>query len=143
MTKLSGVNDYVTHSASQLESLATEIMSAIGCRDDIASIVANHLVDASCKGIDSHGMMRLMQYAEQAESRYFLPSARPSAHQNQHGAWIIDGGGGMGIPAMAMGIDKGTSLAKEHGMADRTAVPRQSCPLIPMGSAFLAVTVAL
>ncbi|MDP6768772.1 MAG: Ldh family oxidoreductase, partial [Arenicellales bacterium] len=112
MTKLSGVNDYITRSASQLESLATEIMSAIGCRDDIASMVANHLVDASCKGIDSHGMMRLMQYAEQAECGYFLPAARPSAHQNQHGAWIIDGGGGMGIPAMAMGIDKGTSLAK-------------------------------
>ena len=73
MTKLSGVNDYVTHSASQLESLATEIMSAIGCCDDIASSVANHLVDANCKGIDSHGMMRLMQYAEQAESGYFLP----------------------------------------------------------------------
>ena len=117
MTKLSGINDYITRSASQLESLATEIMSAIGCRDDIAAMVAHHLVDASCKGIGSHGMMRLMQYAEQAESGYFLPSARPSAHQNQHGAWIIDGGGGMGIPAMAMGIDKGTSLAKEHGMA--------------------------
>ena len=117
MTKLSGVNEYITRSATQLEELATEIMSAIGCSDDIASMVADHLVDASCKGVDSHGMMRLMQYAEQAQSGYFLPSARPTAHQNQYGAWIIDGGGGMGIPAMAMGIDKGTSLVKEHGIA--------------------------
>ena len=117
MAKLSGVNDYITRSATHLEVLATEIMAAIGCSDDIASMVAHHLVDASCKGVDSHGVMRLIGYAEQAESGYFLPSARPSAHQNQHGAWIIDGGGGMGIPAMAMGIDKGTNLAKEHGMA--------------------------
>ena len=117
MTKLSGVNEYITRSATQLEELATEIMSAIGCNDDIASMVAHHLVDASCKGVGSHGMMRLMQYAEQAESGYFIPSARPSAHQNQYGAWIIDGGGGIGIPAMAMGIDKGTSLVKEHGIA--------------------------
>ena len=95
MTKLSGVNEYITRSATLLEELATEIMSAIGCSDDIASMVAHHLVDASCKGVGSHGVMRLMQYAEQAESGYFLPSAQPSAQKNQRGAWIIDGGGGM------------------------------------------------
>ena len=51
MTKLSGVTNYITRSATQLEALATEIMLAIGCSDDIASMVAHHLVDASCKGV--------------------------------------------------------------------------------------------
>ena len=59
MSKVVGVDDYVYKSAKELEALSVLILSAMGCDEETARFVARHLVDASLKGVDSHGVMRL------------------------------------------------------------------------------------
>ena len=104
-------------SAENMTTLATQIFQKLGCDDDIAAIVAHHLVETNLRGIESHGVMRLMQYAEQLESGYMNPAGRPTIHQNTKGAWEVDGHDGFGIPALHLGIDKGIEVAKANGMS--------------------------
>ena len=73
MSKVTGVDDYVYKSAGELEALSVSILSAIGCDEETARFVALHLVDANIKGVESHGVMRLIQYVEQANEGYFQP----------------------------------------------------------------------
>ena len=104
-------------SIEEMTRLATQIFQKLGCDDDIAQIVAHHLVEANLKGVESHGVMRLMQYAEQLERGYMNPAGRPTVRQNEKGAWIVDGHDGFGMPAIQLGLEKAMMIAKEHGMS--------------------------
>ena len=66
---------------SDLILLATQIFQKLGCDDDIAEMVANHLVETNLKGFESHGVMRLMQYAEQMQNGYMVADKRPFIQQ--------------------------------------------------------------
>src|SRR5262249_60289555 len=67
-----------THAAPQLKRLAHAILAAAGAPDDIAACVADSLVEANLKGVDSHGVVRLEWYLEQIRGGVILPAARPS-----------------------------------------------------------------
>ena len=47
--------------ADDLLALATEILSLIGCDEDVATVIAEHLVGSDLRGVHSHGTMRLTQ----------------------------------------------------------------------------------
>jgi hypothetical protein len=57
------------HVAAAHEAVA-RIVSRAGCTPHLANEVADHLVEASLSGIDSHGIMRVLQYAEQMQQGY-------------------------------------------------------------------------
>ena len=80
-------------------------------------MVAEHLVETNLRGIESHGVMRLMQYVDQLQTGYMTPTGRPTLEQNERGAWLVDGHDGIGIPALHMGVEKGIALAKTNGMS--------------------------
>ncbi len=111
------IDSRVTMPADELSDLATAIFEKLGCDADIARMTAEHLVEASLSGVESHGFMRVIQYAEQMESGYMSPSGRPSLYQNERGAWIVNGHDGIGIPAVQMAVDKAVELAKESGIS--------------------------
>lgn len=102
---------------SEITALAAGILRVVGCAVDTAEAVAGHLVDASLSGVESHGVMRLMQYVEQFESGYMDPAGRPEVRRNDRGAWIVDGNGGIGIPAMTLAMDHGCAIAKKQGIS--------------------------
>ena len=117
MSKVVGVDDFVYKSAKELEALSVLILSAMGCDEETARFVAFHLVDASLKGVDSHGVMRLNQYVEQANEGYFLPIGRTQLKQNGQGAWLVDGQRGFGMPAMRLAVDTAVVQAKKQGIS--------------------------
>lgn len=104
-------------STAEMTRLASQMFQKLGCDDDIAQIVARHLVEANLKGVESHGVMRLMQYAQQLERGYMNPAGRPTLRKNEKGAWIADGNGGFGMPVMRIGVEKAITVAKEKGMS--------------------------
>ena len=85
------IDSRVTIPADELSDLAPAIFEKLGCDADIARMTAEHLVEASLSGVESHGFMRVIQYAEQMESGYMSPSGRPTLHQNERGAWFVNG----------------------------------------------------
>ena len=117
MSKVTGVDDYVYKSAEELEALSISILSVVGCDEETARFVALHLVDADIKGVESHGVMRLIQYVEQADEGYFEPSARPELKENGQGAWLVDGQRGFGMPAINLAVDTAVTQAKKQGIS--------------------------
>lgn len=113
--ELSGGRVDVT--AQQALDVLVDIFDALGCAPKVAQAVARHLVETSLCGMESHGVMRVLQYAEQMQSGYMRPDAVPRVVVNERGAEGIDGGGGIGIPAMAMAYDHGCARAVESGLS--------------------------
>lgn len=113
--KLTGVESWETLAAEQLVEFARKILSRLGCDDETSRMVANHLVDANLAGVDSHGVVRLSQYARQLSSGYMSAEGRPQFKLNEFGMAVVDGHGGFGMPAMALAVERGIEAAKRAG----------------------------
>ena len=101
----------------EIKTLVSSVFRKVGCDEDISEFVAEHLVESNLKGVESHGVMRMIQYVEQLESGYMNATGRPSLKRNDKGAWIVDGHGGFGMPALQLGMEKVVGEAKEKGIS--------------------------
>lgn len=90
---------------------------AMGCRASIAMEVAEHLIDADLCGVYSHGIFRLVPYAEEALKRSYMPGASPTLTTADGGAILVDGGNGLGVSAFRMAIDHAVDQAKVRGVS--------------------------
>jgi len=52
-----------------VQNVVEAILNDAGCSQSIAREVADHLIDTELCGIESHGVMRVMQYADQFAKR--------------------------------------------------------------------------
>ncbi len=93
------------------------ILRKAGCCAGTADAVAAHLVDASLCGVESHGVMRVLQYAEQYREGYMKATATPSLRILDRGPVEVDGGGGIGIPAMHIAVKRACADAQISGIA--------------------------
>jgi LDH2 family malate/lactate/ureidoglycolate dehydrogenase len=100
--ELDGARVRVEVAAAQ--AMVAGILGKAGCDDATAACVAAHLVDADLCGVESHGVMRVLQYVEQYESGYLARAATPRLMRVSTGATALDGGGGIGIPAMHVAV---------------------------------------
>ncbi|WP_164658551.1 Ldh family oxidoreductase [Tropicibacter sp. Alg240-R139] len=116
-SKYSADTERVAVAAVQAQSLARGIMVANGCPDDIAEEVAAHLIDSEWSGVESHGVWRILPYAGYYDSGYLKAGVRPELKQNAQGAWMVDGHGGIGIPAMSIATRDVVERAKAGGLA--------------------------
>ena len=103
--------------AAAAEELLTEILRAVGCSEATSQLVAAHLTEASLSGVESHGLMRVLQYVEQFESGYLKATARPRILKGESGPSEVDGDGGLGIPAMKLAVEEACCQAKASGIA--------------------------
>ncbi len=92
------------------------IYIGLGCDSKEASLVAEHLIDSSLCGVESHGVMRTLQYAEQFQSGTLNPRARPHTEFSSGSIEIIDGDGGLGIQSMILAYEQGMARAAETGI---------------------------
>ena len=103
--------------ADALRRFGKEVMEALGCQPAIATDVADHLVEADLCGVYSHGVFRLDWYAERALQGRFEPGASPKMVKAEGGAWMVDGGNGLGISAFRMATDHLIEQAQRDGVA--------------------------
>jgi len=116
-SKLELEEERVVIATDEIVALVSEIFENIGCSVEVSREVADHLADANLCGMESHGLMRTLQYADQFESGYMQPDASPEIKVTDRGATIIDGNGGIGIPAMRLAIEEGCRVAGEQGVS--------------------------
>ena len=93
------------------------ILGKAGCDAETADAVARHLVDASLRGVESHGVMRVLQYAQQYRDGYMSAAATPSVRVLPRGPVEVDGGGGIGIPAMHLAVARACADTQASGIA--------------------------
>jgi LDH2 family malate/lactate/ureidoglycolate dehydrogenase len=116
-TKLDGNTPRVFIAADEVFSVLKDIFMSCGCSENTSRLVAEHLVDASLCGVESHGVMRVLQYVEQFQNGYMNPQGEPSVFKNASGAIEISGQNGIGIPAMHLAYAQGMEQAQKAGIS--------------------------
>ena len=125
-SKLELQDERIVVGVDEAIGLVSRIFENIGCSRPIAREVAEHLADANLCGMESHGLMRTLQYAEQFESGYMRADAEPEIRINDRGGVLVDGNGGIGIPAMRIGVEEGCRSARQHGVSALAVVKTPS-----------------
>lgn len=104
------------HSADSLNSLAQRILIALGTPSDLAALVAHSLVEANLLGHDSHGMIRLPQYANMVRNSTVKPAMRASVAHKRGAMACVDGAWGWGQPAALLATETAIALARDFGV---------------------------
>lgn len=103
-----------------LTRIGCALFEAAGCNPVDARIVAEHLVESSLFGHDSHGTLRLYEYIDQIGAGTFDPVGRPQVVRERGSTSILDGGGALGAVAGHLAVDRAAALARDHGVATVT-----------------------
>jgi L-2-hydroxycarboxylate dehydrogenase (NAD+) len=102
---------------AQLERL----LEALGVPADQATTVADNLVEADLRGVDSHGANLMALYHQRVVSGHLRPVTRVSTVDDQGSTVRLDAGLGFGQVAGVIAVDLAVERALEHGVAVVTA----------------------
>ena len=117
MSKLQLDGQRLDIGADEAIEVIAGILRGSGCRREVASLVAEHLADASLCGVESHGLMRVIQYHQQFADGRMQADATPAFRQSASGACEVDGGGCIGIESMHLAIDRACDMAGQQGVS--------------------------
>ena len=116
-TKLELTGKRIKVEAKEASELIVKIFKKLGCPIDVCKVVAEHLIDANVCGLESHGVMRVLQYADQMQNGDIMVNSKPKVITTETGAKVVDGGMGIGIPSMHLAYETSMSLAAKNGLA--------------------------
>jgi LDH2 family malate/lactate/ureidoglycolate dehydrogenase len=102
--------------APELEAFAAAVLNAIGLRRGAAAVTAHCLVLANLRGVDSHGVLRLIQYADTVANGEVNPRPRTRVLSKRGVFGLVDAGGGYGFVPTIRAMDLALELAKSNGM---------------------------
>jgi hydroxycarboxylate dehydrogenase B len=96
------------------------MFEAAGCSLTDARTVAEHLVESSLFGHDSHGTLRFYEYIDQILAGTFDAQGQPHVLRERGSTSILDGGGGLGAVAGRLAVERAAALVHAHGVATVT-----------------------
>lgn len=99
-----------------LRDFALAVLEAVGVPRGDAGIVAEHLVEAELRGLDSHGVSRLPVYVQRLRQGLVAATARPAVVRDAPVAALIDGRNGLGIVVADYAMKTAVSKATAHGI---------------------------
>src|SRR5258705_13601768 len=94
--------------AGALQAFTAGVFSRCGMRYGDASLVADTLVSADLRGVHSHGVLRVPDYAGKLLHCGVDPVGEPQMVKDAAAALVIDGGNSMGQVA--------ASFARQHAI---------------------------
>ncbi|KAF2194466.1 Malate/L-lactate dehydrogenase [Zopfia rhizophila CBS 207.26] len=102
--------------ASDARAFVEEVLVGNGVPRKNAIIVAQCLVEADLRGVDTHGMNRIPSYMVRIRQGVLDPKASPTLHQITPAVAQVDGHNGFGFLAAHMGMAAAIGMAKELGV---------------------------
>ncbi|WP_300607713.1 Ldh family oxidoreductase [Trebonia sp.] len=102
--------------ADDLRALVAGIFAARGTREADAAAVADALVWANLRGIDSHGVSRVPRYIELFEAGEAVADAVPTVTRPRAAIAIVDAHAAPGPVAMNSAADEAVAAARECGI---------------------------
>jgi uncharacterized oxidoreductase len=106
-----------TIAAAKLESLGTRIFTALGTPEADARLVATLLVRANLRGHDSHGAIRIPQYAGAIRTGHVNPKSPITVLADTPVIARLDGGRGFGQVVARRGMEMAITKAKAAGLS--------------------------
>ncbi|GFF27656.1 malate/L-sulfolactate dehydrogenase [Aspergillus udagawae] len=101
---------------SDLESFIYKVLTGNGVPEKHATIVANCLVQADLRGVDTHGANRIPSYMQRIRQKVLDPSASPELQQITPIAALVDGKNTFGFVAAHLGMQRACEMAREFGI---------------------------
>jgi uncharacterized oxidoreductase len=100
-----------------LRDFVLQVVGAMGAGPETAQEVADHLVQANLSGHDSHGVLRLIQYAAEVERGDLVPEAEPEILRESAVCALFDAHRGFGHRSTMSAAEWVMRQAREHGLA--------------------------
>jgi LDH2 family malate/lactate/ureidoglycolate dehydrogenase len=100
-----------------LHGIVTRIFTAAGCSDRDAGVVANVLVWANLRGVDSHGVVRVPRYVEMFKSGEAKAKPAMKTVRLRAAAAVVEADGAPGPVALEAGMTAAIAMAREAGVA--------------------------
>lgn len=100
----------------RLEEVATELFTRVGVSEHHARTVAQSLVHADLRGIESHGLSRLPIYMKRIESKVIALDQEPEMVKQEGATALIDGKNHLGAVVGKVALEQAISLAKQAGI---------------------------
>lgn len=111
------VSEIILTSSSSAYDLVRSILLSHGVPSDRAALIADALVLADLRGVDSHGINRLPSYIARLQSGAILPNPDLSFDLKTPVMALLDAKNTFGFVAASMAIDKGVEIARTYGFA--------------------------
>jgi LDH2 family malate/lactate/ureidoglycolate dehydrogenase len=102
--------------ADELRVMVAGIFRARGVRESDAAAVADTLVWANLRGIDSHGVSRVPRYLELFDKGESVPDAAVTVERPRAAVAIVDAHAAPGPVAMNRAVTEAVSAARECGI---------------------------
>ncbi|KAL1969128.1 hypothetical protein VTN77DRAFT_382 [Rasamsonia byssochlamydoides] len=103
-------------SANDARTFVQAVLRGNGVQSDHAAIVADCLVQADLRGVDTHGINRIPSYMERIRQGVLDVKASPTLAQVTPVVAQVDGKNGFGFVAAHMGMARAIEMAKEYGI---------------------------
>ena len=100
-----------------LQQLAHGVVAALGAPAETAAVVAESLVESDARGMASHGVRRLVPYAEFVRIGRIDPAATPVVERATGGLVALDGRRGFGQLGARAAVTEVTERARTAGIA--------------------------
>jgi LDH2 family malate/lactate/ureidoglycolate dehydrogenase len=102
--------------ASALRVFGTAILSAAGLSSRDAETIADALVEANLRGVDGHGVLRLIQYVDSIRQGGINPRPNVRVVRRQGAVALVDADGGYGFGPSYLAMDTAVEIADELGI---------------------------
>ena len=102
--------------ADELERWTVRVLAEAGLRRNVAELVADTLVQANLRGVDSHGVIRVPVYLRRLREGLLNRDPEPRVERSDGGVALIDGDHGPGQWAAVRATDLAVELASAHGI---------------------------
>ena len=103
-------------SLDALQTLASSALSRAGANPTMANATARALVYADARGLASHGVSRVPQYATHLQNGRADGTAEPQVLRRKGAAILVDARCGLAFPACALAVNEAISRARELGV---------------------------
>src|SRR5947207_13512877 len=103
--------------AEKLRGFATALVAAMGASNEEAETVADVLVRSNLAGHDSHGVIRLEQYARMVREGQIVPAAPFEIVRQMPAMALVDGHQGFGAVVATRATRLAMEMARASGVA--------------------------
>ena len=114
----------------EVEALVVRQLQAAGANAVMAGATARALVLAESRGLGSHGLSRVAQYATHLRNGRVNGAAQPQVLRRKGGALLVDAQEGLAFAACALAVDEAVAAAREHGIAIAGVVRSHHCGVV-------------
>ena len=105
----------MTFSYNALFTFAESVFLAMGCPEADATLATETLLSADLRGVDSHGVARLVGYVRLWEAGRINPTPRVGVTYETPSTAVVDGDGGLGLVVAPKAMDVAIEKARLAG----------------------------